>query len=392
MRRGDSEAARSRRILIVDDDVDFADSLVDILAPHGYEIAIADRPETALAALERAAPAVALLDVRLKLSSGVDLLSRLTAQAPGLICVMMTAHADTQTAIKALRNGAYDYFDKSFVPNELLAMLDRCFEKLQLEEAARAAHEALRRAKEEAEAASRAKSEFLATMSHELRTPLNAVIGFSEMMMGEIHGPLGGERYSGYAQDIYNSGRHLLDIINDILDLSKAEAGKLDLVESIVDAGATIENACRLVRPRAEAAGLTLATSLPHDLPQLRADERIFKQILLNLLSNAVKFTPARGHIEVTASANPQTGLIISVCDSGIGIAEEHVQKAFEPFGQVDSSLNRRHQGTGLGLPLAAAMMERHGGRLTLHTQLGIGTTVVVTFPRDRIVVASVVA
>jgi signal transduction histidine kinase len=212
------------------------------------------------------------------------------------------------------------------------------------------------------------------------------------MMMGEIHGPLGEARYSGYAKDIYDSGRHLLDIINDILDLSKAEAGKLDLAESIVDACAAIENACRLVRPRAEGAGLTLATSIPADLPHLRADERIFKQILLNLLSNAVKFTPARGHIEVTATVNEQTGLIISVCDSGIGMAAEHVQKAFEPFGQVDSSLNRRHQGTGLGLPLAAAMMERHGGQLTLHTQLGIGTTVVVTFPKERIVVASIVA
>jgi signal transduction histidine kinase len=392
MESADREALGRRRLLIVDDDLDFAESLADILEVHGYAVALADRPETALAALSAASPAVALLDVRLKLSSGVDLLSRLTAARPSLVCVMMTAHADTETAITALRNGAYDYFDKSCQPNELLAVLDRCFEKLQLEAAAQAAHEALRRAKDDAEAASRAKSEFLATMSHELRTPLNAVIGFSEMMLGEIHGPLGEERYRGYAADILESGTHLLGIINDILDLSKAEAGKLELAEVVLDPRAAIENACRLIRPRAESAGLTFATSVPADLPRLRADPRIFKQILLNLLSNAVKFTPTRGYVEITASADDAVGLTIAVRDSGIGMAAEHVQKALEPFGQVDSSLSRRHAGTGLGLPLAAAMVERHGGQLRLDTVLGRGTTVVVTFPRERLVRLSAIA
>ncbi len=392
MTEGMRELARPRRILVVDDDVDFAESLVDILEPHGYEIAIADRPETALAELSRAKPQVAMLDVRLKLASGVDLLSRLTGEWPDLICVMMTAHADTQTAIKALRNGAYDYVDKSAEPNQLLAMLDRCFEKLNLQEQSRAAHEALYRAKEEAEAASRTKSEFLATVSHELRTPLNAVIGFSEMMLSEIHGPLGQERYRGYIKDIYDSGTHLLDLINDILDLSKAAAGKIELKEEVLDPRDSIEAACRLVRPRAERADLTLAMSLPSALPRLRADRRMFKQILLNLLSNAVKFTPARGHIEVIASANERVGLTISVRDSGIGIAAEDVSKALEPFGQVESHLSRRHQGTGLGLPLAAAMVEQHGGELTLHTELGRGTTVVGTFPRERAIAASAAA
>jgi PAS domain S-box-containing protein len=254
-----------------------------------------------------------------------------------------------------------------------------------------AANEALRRAKEDAETASRAKSDFLATMSHELRTPLNAVIGFSEMMLREIHGALH-KRYRGYAGDIYESGQHLLNIINDILDLSKAEAGKLELVEVALDARAAIENACRLVHPRAEDAGLTLTTSIPADLPHLRADERIFKQILLNLLSNAVKFTPAHGHIEVSAATDEHGGLTVAVRDSGIGMTPEHVKKALEPFGQVDSSLSRRHDGTGLGLPLAAAMVERHGGALRLHSVLGRGTTAVLTFPRERVVAPSAVA
>jgi PAS domain S-box-containing protein len=254
------------------------------------------------------------------------------------------------------------------------------------------AHELeLRKRRAEAEAASQAKSDFLATMSHELRTPLNAIIGFSDMMRIELHGPLGAARYRGYAKDIHDSGTHLLDIINDILDLSKAEAGKAELTETILDARATIEDACRLVEPRVEAAELSLTMRIPADLPRLRADERFLKQILLNLLSNAVKFTPSGGRIDVTASASEQTGLRISVHDTGIGIAPEHVDRVLEPFGQVDSSLSRRHAGTGLGLPIAMTMMRRHGGDLTLHTELGIGTNVVVTFPPHRVIAASMV-
>src|SRR5215470_10587787 len=267
-------------ILVVDDDRDFAESLVDLLVSQGYDVQIADRPEAALTAVASSDVAVVMLDIRLGVTSGVDLMSRLKAERPDLICVLMTAHIDTQTAIKALRQGAYDYCDKACEPSEIYAVLERCFERRQLQEERRAAHEALRRAKEEAEAArslaeaaSQAKSEFLATMSHELRTPLNAVIGFSQIMMTETLGPIGSPQYRDYARDIHDSGVHLLGIINDILDLSKAEAGKLELDEDWVDVRDAVSAACRLIAPRAERAQLSVVARIPADLPLLWADE-----------------------------------------------------------------------------------------------------------------------
>jgi len=304
----------------------------------------------------------------------------------------MTAHIDTQTAIKALRQGAYDYCDKACEPSEIYAVLERCFERRQLQDERRSAHEALRRAKEDAEAArglaeaaSQAKSEFLATMSHELRTPLNAVIGFSQIMMRETLGPIGSTQYRDYAKDIHDSGVHLLEIINDILDLSKAEAGKLELDEDWVDVGDAVSAACRLIGPRAERAQLSVVERIPANLPPLWADERKLKQILLNLVSNSVKFTPAGGRVEVSASIEPANGLSILVQDTGIGIPSSDLQRVMEPFVQVENSLTRSYQGSGLGLPLAAKMTELHGGKLSIASQLGRGTLVRLAFPAERI-------
>jgi signal transduction histidine kinase len=383
--------SQPRSVMIVDDDVDFAESLADILEPNGYAILIVGTAEEALRAIhgqeeggERVP--VALVDVRLGVASGVDLLSQLRALRADLICVMMTADLDTPTAIEALRRGAYDYFDKSREPSSLLAVLDRCFDKLQLQREREAAYKALFVAKEEAEAASRAKSGFLATMSHELRTPLNAIIGFSEMMLREVLGPIGNAQYSSYIADIHSSGSHLLQIINDILDLSKAEAGKLELFEDVFDLHDTIRSVNHLTLPRVQEAELTATVSLADALPLLRADERKTKQVLLNLIANAVKFTPSGGRIEVFGRLDAENRLAITVADSGIGIPPEHLERVLEPFEQVDSSLARLHQGTGLGLPLVKAIMELHGGTLELKSEVGIGTRVTVTFPRDRVV------
>ena len=295
-----------------------------------------------------------MLDIRLGRSSGVDLLTHLRAQRPDLICVMMTAHADTQTAIAAMRQGAYDYFDKSSEPAELLAVLDRCFEKSRLQVENRAAYDALRVAKEAAEKANRAKSEFLANISHELRTPLNAIIGFSEVMMQGILGPVANESYLGYLKDIHDSGIDLLNIINDILDLSKAEAGKLELSEQTVDVAAVLDAVCRLMAAKIDGAGLTVVTHLAPKLSLLFCDRLKLKQILLNLLSNAVKFTPAGGRIEITAASDAERGFAIAIRDTGIGIATEDIPRVLQPFEQVESSLSRSHNGTGLGLPLTA--------------------------------------
>jgi signal transduction histidine kinase len=386
-------------ILIVDDDRDFAESLVDLLVAQGYDTQVADRPEAAVAMVTSSDVAVVMLDIRLGLTSGVDLMSRLKAQRPDLICVLMTAHIDTQTAIKALRHGAYDYCDKSCEPSEIYAVLERCFERRQLQEERRTAHQALRRAKEEAEAArslaeaaSQAKSEFLATMSHELRTPLNAVIGFSQIMMTETLGPIGSAQYRDYAKDIHDSGVHLLEIINDILDLSKAEAGKLELDEDWVDVRDAVAAACRLIGPRAERAQLSVVERIPANLPPLWADERKLKQILLNLVSNSVKFTPAGGRVEVSAAIEPVEGLSIIVQDTGIGIPAADLDRVLEPFVQVENSLTRSYQGSGLGLPLAAKMMELHCGKLTIASQLGRGTLVRLAFPAERIAIRTAAA
>ncbi|MGP1256853.1 MAG: PAS-domain containing protein [Kiloniellales bacterium] len=247
---------------------------------------------------------------------------------------------------------------------------------------------ALRSAKETAEIANRTKSEFLANMSHELRTPLNAIIGFSEIMKNETMGPLGGERYRAYAEDIWDSGTHLLNIINDILDVSKAEAGMLDLAEEELIVAEVAGAALRLVRQRAEAGGVTVDVSLPEQLPMIWADQLRMKQILLNLLSNAVKFTPAGKRVSLRAEVRADGDLAIEVADQGIGISEEDLERVLEPFTQADSSLSRRHQGTGLGLPLTRALLEMHGGQMRLESTKGKGTVATITLPASRLISA----
>jgi signal transduction histidine kinase len=243
----------------------------------------------------------------------------------------------------------------------------------------------VQRAKEEAEAASRSKSEFLANMSHELRTPLNAIIGFSDVMAGEKFGPLGNARYVQYVHDVGDSGRHLLSLINDVLDISKVECGKLDLHEETVDLAEIIDGCIRLMRERAEAAQISLTAEVAAPLPQLWADDRRIKQVVLNLVSNAVKFTPAGGSVSVRASAD-KDGLRFAVSDSGIGMDAAGIELALRPFGQVDSSLARKYSGTGLGLPLSKAIAELHGGTLEIASRPGEGTVVTVALPPHRII------
>jgi signal transduction histidine kinase len=381
----------SRAVLIVEDDADFAESLADLLEPRGYMSVVAGTPEAAIAAVQgtlgggNPPPPVALIDLRLGTSSGIDVLARLRTERPELIGVLMTAELDTHTAIAALRRGAYDYFDKSVDPQSLFAVLDRCFDRVDLLRDREAAYEALRIAKEEAEAANQAKSGFLATMSHELRTPLNAIIGFSEMMLREVLGTLGNEQYRAYVGDIHASGTHLLQIINDILDLSKAESGKIELAEDVFDLRDIMRSVGQLTAGRIHAAELSQEVEFADNLPPLRGDERKTKQVLLNLITNSVKFTPPGGRITINCTFDPADGVAVTVADTGIGIPEADLERVLKPFEQVDSSLSRQHQGTGLGLPLVKAIMEMHGGRLELKSAFGVGTRVTVVFPPERV-------
>jgi signal transduction histidine kinase len=243
--------------------------------------------------------------------------------------------------------------------------------------------EELSQAKEIAEQANSTKSRFLANISHELRTPLNAIIGFSEIMQREILGPLKNPRYREYSGDIQTSAQLLLDLINDILDLSKAEAGQLEIHPETVDVGELVNSVVRLMRDQAQAAQLHLVAFIHVDIPPVRGDVRRMKQVLINLISNAIKFTPSGGTVEVTARCEDNL-LKIIVNDTGIGIAPDQIGKVFLPFQQVASEISRRHTGTGLGLPLAKHLVELHGGQLTLASELGRGTTVAAHFPVEN--------
>ncbi|MBS0469672.1 MAG: PAS domain S-box protein [Proteobacteria bacterium] len=240
------------------------------------------------------------------------------------------------------------------------------------------------KSKEAAEFANRTKTEFLAQMSHELRTPLNAIIGFAEVIKDEMFGPVGLKKYADYAHDIHTSGRHLLDLINDILDLSKLEAGKHELREDVVTLPAVVESCLTLVRDRAEKSSVLLATEIEPGLPRLICDERAVKQVLLNFLSNAVKFTPAGGTV-TTSARRSAGGIAISVRDTGIGMSAADVRVALSPFGQIDSKIARQHKGTGLGLPICKQLVELHGGTLSVDSAPGKGTTMTATFPAERV-------
>lgn len=234
-----------------------------------------------------------------------------------------------------------------------------------------------------AEAQSRDKSQFLASISHELRTPLNAIIGFSDIIKTEAKHQLE-KTYQAYLEDIHASGKHLLSLINDILDYSKAEAGKLQLEWAETDANKVIRNSLRMVLPRAETAQVTLVEDIPSHHLVVVTDPKKLKQVLLNLLSNAVKFTPAGGAVRCHAWEDVvEKTIVIQVRDTGIGIAPKDISKVMTPFGQVDSALSRKYEGTGLGLPLSKKFVEAMGGHFAIESELNVGTTITITVPKQ---------
>ncbi len=235
-----------------------------------------------------------------------------------------------------------------------------------------------------AEAESRNKSLFLANISHELRTPLNAIIGFSEFIKNETSGPIENPQYAEYIKDIHSSGVHLLSLINDILDYSKAEAGKLDLLCEEVDITKVIRNSIRLVSPRADEANVRLIEDIPREHFIMNTDAKKLKQVMLNLLSNAVKFTPTGGQVKTTAWRNlADDSIMVEVRDSGIGIAPKDISRAMAPFGQVDNALSRKYEGTGLGLPLTRKFVELMGGQFSIQSEVNVGTTVTFSLPKN---------
>ncbi|MGH6933085.1 MAG: sensor histidine kinase [Dongiaceae bacterium] len=256
--------------------------------------------------------------------------------------------------------------------------------KVAKEDAEQAA-QVMQMAMEKAVAADRAKSEFLANMSHELRTPLNAIIGFSELIKKEMNARGWSQKHVAYTDDINSSGLHLLSVVNNVLDMAKIEFGKAILNEEVVDINDVIRSNISMVGKGAREHGLEIEYQPPKSLPQIRGDPLKIKQALINLMSNAIKFTEAGGSVTISITRETNGGAGLVVADTGIGIKPEDMAKALAPFSQVENSLNRRFQGTGLGLPLTKAFVEMHGGQLTIQSKPSSGTTVKVTFPPNRV-------
>jgi signal transduction histidine kinase len=362
-------------VLIVDADRKCASTFAEHLRTKGFETATAT-PEEMFETLKTFNASIVLCDIEGEGAAGANLPGQLLYARPDLICVAMARRAD-------MRQGG-EFIDKSRGVDVLVPTIEECFKRREMWRIADGGVELLRHAEHATKEASRVKVEFLAKISHELRTPLNAIIGFSELMIRDKRGGLANEQFRTYIADIHSSGRHLLDIINDILDFAKAEAGQLVLFESNVDVQQVAHAIERLLGPRARDAGIDLKIRIPADLPMIWCDERKLKQMLLNLVNNAVKFTPSGGIIEISARLDDE-GYVVAVRDTGIGIAEGDLHRVLEPFVQAETTLSRRQEGTGLGLALVKSMIEIHGGRLRLESTVGNGTSAELVFPAERI-------
>ena len=390
-------------LLAIDDDPDNRAFLTKAVQRQGFDAVTAPNATQARRQLDGRRPALIFLDVQMPEESGLSLLPQMLRDFPESVVVMMTAYGSEQVAAEALRGGADDYIAKPIDLHRLRELLERNLEKQRLRAERQSLvarlkdsnrylmrqHAALRRADEEIlqvnrqlEQSSRYKSEFLANMSHELRTPLNAIMGFSEILLDLTMNLTAGER-TEFLRNIHSSGQHLLGLINDILDLAKIEAGKMDLHPEEMPVMEALQEITAILDPMARQQGLQLRTVGAADAGVIKADRSKFKQVLYNLLSNAVKFTPAPGTITVSVKDSSEQ-LTVSVEDTGIGMKAEDLPKLFREFEQIDGSYTRRYQGTGLGLALCRRFVEMHGGRIWAESQFGKGSIFTFTIPRER--------
>ena len=400
-------------ILIVDDTPANLRTLTAILSERGYQTRPVLSGEMALNAAEKKAPDLMLLDIRMPGMDGYEVCRRLKGDehTRDIPVIFISALDDVRDKIKAFEAGGQDYVTKPFQPEEVLAKVKihlsiRAMQiKLQKNNARLEQEIAVRKRAEEqlalhvkelsiakarAEDADRIKSAFLAAMSHELRTPLNSIIGFTGILIQGLPGPLNHEQTKQMGM-VQNSARHLLSLINDVLDISKIEAGQLKTVSEPFDMSESVRNAAQTITPLVEKKNLDLAVEIAPEVSRVKSDQRRVEQILNNLLSNAVKFTEEGGAIHLTTRivtqypvpSTERKFIKISVQDTGIGIKPEDMDTLFKPFLQVDSGIARKSEGTGLGLSICKSLLEKLGGEIRVESEWGKGSTFVFTLPLD---------
>jgi signal transduction histidine kinase len=366
------------KILLIEDnpgDIRFLEEILVKSSTYNASMVAATTWAKAQQLLQQDSFDMVLLDLSLPDSQGIDVLQTICQDFPKLPVIVLTGMDDEHLATKVMRRGAQDYLVKGQFNETLIRRTIRyAVERKRLEYK-------LRIALADAQAASDAKTSFLASISHELRTPLNAILGFADVMQQSMLGPLPAA-YQEYSKNIYDSGHYLLSLINDLLDLAKASVGKLELHETTIDMGHLIKKAAYMLQMQAEEKQIHIRTRFESEAQHLWADERMFTQIVINLLSNAVKFTPKLGYITVGTFLDfSQKTLGVYVQDTGIGIAQKDQRRIFEPFIQLDNPQKQSTPGTGLGLALCKHMVERHGGHLEVISAPNQGTTLQAHFP-----------
>ena len=377
---------RAASILVVDDDPVVRSLMRATLENDNFDVIEAGDGIEGCQLYEERRPDLLLVDVIMPRMDGFELCRELRGRLTSAYVpiVVATGLDDVPSITRAYDAGATDFIPKPvnwLVLNHRVRYIlraSRAFEEL------RRNQERLIAAKDAAEAANRSKSEFLANMSHELRTPLNAIIGFSGMMSDRMFGPLN-DKYTEYAGLIGDSGRHLLAIINDILDLARADANRLIVTEEEVEIAEIVNLSSRIVQELAIKAEVDFVTEVENSLPNVMGDTAKLTQILVNLLSNAIKFTPPGGRVCLKIGLDPRGGVTIQVADTGIGMSAEQIPIALSPFGQVDSGLNRKYDGVGLGLPLTKRLIELHEGTIEITSEPGKGTIVDFHLPKERV-------
>lgn len=385
------------KILIVDDQLANIQLLEMILKKEGY-LDITSLTDSRLVVDHHREHDfdLILLDVRMPYMDGFEVIQHLSSQIKDdyLPVLIFTAQQEEETRFKAYELGARDCIVKPFDRKEALHRIRNTLEvrllhkqikeqNAQLELRVEKRTQELMHSRDAAEAANKAKTAFLANMSHELRTPLNGIIGFSEIMESQLFGDLGSERYLEYAGDIKKAGQHLLGVIGNVLDISRIESGNYNHHFATVNIKDVIFSCISMLKHRAEKEKIVLDVKLSQTATTIIADEMLLKQTILNLLSNSVKYTPTNGQIFVTSEQNLDN-TIIQISDTGKGISEENMSKVLEPFGQARENAEIAHEGVGLGLFLAKSYTELQGGKLTLQSELGAGTTVSLTFPTPQ--------